>query len=56
MWQEEFSVIGDGVSRANFHRYNHTSMAARSKARACSRLFAGIAASNPAEGMDVCFL
>jgi hypothetical protein len=26
----------------------------RSKARVCGRLLAGVAGSNPAEGMDVC--
>jgi hypothetical protein len=29
---------------------------ARSKAYVCGRLVAGIAGSNPAEGMDVCLL
>ena len=32
------------------------SVAARSQAWVCSRLFPGIAGSNPAEGMDVCLL
>jgi hypothetical protein len=33
-----------------------TSVAARSKAYVCGRLVAGVAVSNPAEGMDVCLL
>jgi hypothetical protein len=31
-------------------------VAARSKAQVCGRLVAGVAASNPAQGMDVCLL
>jgi hypothetical protein len=31
-------------------------VAARSKAQVCGHLVAGIAGSNPAEGMDVCLL
>jgi hypothetical protein len=31
-------------------------VAARSKTLVCGRLVAGIAVSNPAEGMDVCLL
>jgi hypothetical protein len=33
-----------------------TSEAARSKAKVCGRLVAGVAGSNPAERMDVCLL
>jgi hypothetical protein len=33
-----------------------TLVAARSKAYVCGRLVAGVAGSNPAEGMDVCLL
>ena len=29
-------------------------VAERSKARVCGRLFAGVAGSNPAKGMDIC--
>ena len=47
---------GQRVSPASLHRYNQTSVAARSKARVCGRLIAGISGSNPADGMDVCFL
>jgi hypothetical protein len=56
MLQEEFTVIRDSISRVNLHRYKQTSMVGRSKARVCGRLFAGITASNSAEGMDVCYL
>jgi len=56
MLREEFAVIRDSVLRVNLHRYSQTSMTARSKARVCGRLFAGIAVSIPAEGMDICFL
>jgi hypothetical protein len=56
MLQEEFAIIRASVSRANLHRYNQTSMAARSNARVCCRLFAEIAGSNAADVMDVSFL
>ena len=56
MLQEEFAVLRDSVSRANLHRYDQTSVAARSKTGICGRLFAGISGLNPAGGMDVCFL
>jgi hypothetical protein len=36
--------------------YVPTSVSARSKAYVCARLVAGVAGSNPAEGMDVCLL
>jgi hypothetical protein len=37
-------------------RFGPIPVAARSKAWVCVRLLAGIVASNPAEGMDVCLL
>jgi hypothetical protein len=48
-------VWKDNIKRI-LNKYGKTSATARSKAYVCGRLVAGVAGSNPAEGIDVCLL
>jgi len=53
-WHERENLVPYYV--CGILQYNQVPMAERSKARVCGRSLAGIAASNPAGGMDVSLL
>jgi hypothetical protein len=52
-WRKVVFLTGNNNSRCNLEPIPAS---ARSKTWVCGRSFAGIAGSNPAEGMDVCLL